>query len=82
MYIIVHNGIIENSYKINSKIVSSTRFSLNVLIGIIHDNLVGPYFLPRHFNTESYEILSKRKDVGAVGRRASRYTTKYVILVL
>lgn len=31
------------------------RFSLNVWMGIIHDNLIGPYFFPKNLNGVTYE---------------------------
>lgn len=34
---------------------SQRRFSLNVWMGIIDNNLIGPFFLPNNLNAESYE---------------------------
>lgn len=36
---------------------SQRRFSLNVWMGIINNNLIGPYFLPDNLNGETYENL-------------------------
>lgn len=41
---------------------SQRRFSVNVWMGIINNNLIGPYFLPNNLNGENYEVFL-RNDV-------------------
>lgn len=43
---------------------SQRRFSLNVWMGIIDDNLVGPYFLPNNLNGEAYETFLENEVFG------------------
>ncbi|CAK1587171.1 unnamed protein product [Parnassius mnemosyne] len=44
---------------------SQRRFSLNVWMGIINDNLIGPYFLPNYLNGENYETFL-REDLSGL----------------
>lgn len=41
-----------------------TRFSLNVWMGIINNNLVGPHFLPQNLNGEMYEHFLREEITG------------------
>lgn len=55
------------------------RFSLNVWMGIIDNNLIGPHFLPQNLNGESYEnflrndLASLLEDVPLETRRLMIY---------
>lgn len=43
---------------------SQRRFSLNVWMGIIDDNLIGPYFLPNYLNGDTYEEFLRNEVFG------------------
>lgn len=43
------------------------RFSLNVWMGIIDDNLIGPYFFPQNLNGETYEHFLRNDLTSLLG---------------
>lgn len=46
---------VEKNPKKVKETASQRRFSLNVWMGVIHDKLIGPYFLPQNLNGQNYE---------------------------
>ena len=58
---------------------SLRRFSLNVWMGVINDNLIGPHFLPNTLNGKVYEnflrehVFELLEDVPLEIRRGMRY---------